>query len=73
MALLIAGVFYWAGWILWAIILMLPVMRHPIVPIEVPLGRGRVFLGVTALAIFALTFTPTPFYDNSLLDIIRAF
>ena len=72
-ALLIAGVFYWAGWILWAIILMLPVMRHPIVPIEVPLGRGRVFLGLTALAIFALTFTPTPFYDNSLLDIIRAF
>ena len=72
-ALLIAGVFCWAGWILWAIILILPVMRHPIVPIGVRLGSGRAFLGLIALAIFALTFTPTPFYDNSLLDIIRAF
>jgi hypothetical protein len=48
-------------------------MRHPPVPIDLPLGRGRVLLGVTALVIFALTFTPTPFYDNSLLDLIRAF
>ena len=72
-ALLIAGVFCWAGWMLWGLILLLPAMRHPPVPIDLPLGRGRVLLGVTALVIFALTFTPTPFYDNSLLDLIRAF
>jgi membrane-associated protease RseP (regulator of RpoE activity) len=73
LVLLIAGVFCWAGWILWGMILLLPVMRHPPVPIEVPLGRGRFLLGLAALAIFALTFTPTPFYDNSLLDLIHAF
>ena len=28
-ALLIAGVFCWAGWILWGVILLLPAMRHP--------------------------------------------
>ena len=61
------------GWILWGIILLLPAMRHPRVPDDVPLGRGRVLLGVAALAIFVLTFTPTPFYDNSLLDLIHAF
>ena len=72
-ALLVAGVFCWAGWILWGLILLLPAMRHPPVPIDVPLGRGRGLLGVAALVIFALTFTPTPFYDNSLLDLIRAF
>jgi len=72
-ALLMMGVFCWAGWILWGLILLLPAMRHPQVPIERRLGYGRAMLGVFALAIFALTFTPTPFYDNSLLDLIRAF
>jgi len=72
-ALLIGGVFYWAGWILWGVILLLPAMRHPAVSIDAPLDRGRALLGITALAIFALTFTPTPFHDNSLLDLIRAF
>jgi membrane-associated protease RseP (regulator of RpoE activity) len=72
-ALLLAGVFCWAGWILWGLILLVPAMRHPRVPIEFPLGPGRAFLGLTALVLFALTFTPTPFYDNSLLDLIRAF
>jgi len=71
--LIIAGVFCWAGWILWGIVLLLPAMRHPPVPIDDRLGRGRVLLGVTAFVIFALTFTPTPFYDNSLLDLIHAF
>jgi Zn-dependent protease len=79
-ALLMAGVFCWAGWILWGLILLLPAMRHPDVPDYGPhvpgygpLGPGRVLLGIIALALFALTFTLTPFYDNSLLDIIRVF
>jgi membrane-associated protease RseP (regulator of RpoE activity) len=71
-ALLIAGVLYWAGWILWALILLIPAMRHPKVPVEFALSPVRVVLGVSALAIFLLTFTPTPFYDNSLLDFIHA-
>jgi membrane-associated protease RseP (regulator of RpoE activity) len=71
--LLVAGVFCWAGWVLWGLILLLPAMRHPPLPIGVALGRWRALLGLIALAILVLTFTPTPFYDNSLLDFIRAF
>ncbi|MGA3046006.1 MAG: site-2 protease family protein [Terracidiphilus sp.] len=73
LALLAAGVFYWAGWILWGLILLLPAMRHPPLPIESPMSPARILLGITGLAILFLTFTPTPFYDNSLLDFIHAF
>jgi membrane-associated protease RseP (regulator of RpoE activity) len=73
LVLLIAGVFCWAGWILWGLILLLPAMRHPKTPIDSSLTPARVFLGITGLILFALTFTPTPFYDNSLIDFIHAF
>jgi membrane-associated protease RseP (regulator of RpoE activity) len=66
-----AGAFYWAGWILWGIILMIPVMRHPSVPPGASLSRGRACLGAAGLLIFLLTFTPTPFYDNSLLQFLH--
>ena len=70
-ALLVAGVFYWAGWILWGIILLLPAMRHPTVPNFFALSRARKVLGVIGIAIFLLTFTPTPFHDNSLLSLLH--
>lgn len=69
--LLIAGVLCWVGWILWGLILLLPVMRHPKVPLQGGLHRGRVILGIIGVAIFLLTFTPTPFYDSSLLQILN--
>ncbi len=70
-ALFVAGAVFWVGWILWGIILMLPAMRHPKVSVEPRLSRGRIALGVIGLAIFLLTFTPTPFYDNSLLHLMH--
>jgi len=69
--LLIAGAFFWVGWILWGLILLLPVMRHPKVPLHGGLHRGRIILGIIGAIIFLLTFTPTPFYDNSLLEILH--
>jgi membrane-associated protease RseP (regulator of RpoE activity) len=69
--LLIAGVLCWVGWILWGLILLLPVMRHPKVPQQGGLHRARVILGILGIAIFLLTFTPTPFYDNSLLQVLH--
>jgi membrane-associated protease RseP (regulator of RpoE activity) len=69
--LLIAGVFFWVGWILWGLILLLPMMRHPKVPLHGGLHRGRVILGILGVAIFLLTFTLTPFYDNSLMQIMH--
>lgn len=69
--LLLAGAVCWVGWILWGLFLMIPAMRHPQVPVEPKLSRRRLALGIAGLVILLLTFTPTPFYDNSLMDFFR--
>jgi len=69
--LLLAGLRYWIGWIVWGIFLLIPAMRHPRVPLDSRLSRGRALLGLAGLAIFLLTFTPTPFSHASLLQLMR--
>jgi len=66
-ALFLAGAVYWVGWILWGLFLMIPAMRHPNVPRQPGLKRGRLILGVIGIVLFLLTFTATPFYDSSLM------
>ena len=58
---------YLLGWLLWGIFLMIPMMRHPKVAVVPELSRGRLALAIIGLVILMLTFTPTPFYDNSLM------
>jgi membrane-associated protease RseP (regulator of RpoE activity) len=70
-ALIAAGTFYWAGWILWGVLLLIPAMRHPKVPDVLALSRGRVVMAIVGVAIFLLTFTPTPFYGASLLQLLH--
>jgi len=65
--LFLAGTVYWVGWLLWGLFLLIPAMRHPNVPPEPDLNRGRIILGVIGVVLLALTFTPTPFYDSSLM------
>lgn len=62
LALVPMGVFCWAGWMVWAAILLALGLRHPVVmlPSE-PLDNGRRFLALAAALVFALTFIPTPF------------
>ncbi|MGD0629713.1 MAG: site-2 protease family protein [Terracidiphilus sp.] len=69
--LFIMGTLYWVGWLLWGLILMIPAMRHPKVPVSPQLSQGRLTLAVIGLAIFLLTFTPTPFYDSSLMHFLH--
>ena len=69
--LFVMGAVFWVGWILWGIFLMIPAMRHPKVPLESGLHQGRVVLGIVGILIFLLTFTPTPFYDNSLMHFLH--
>ena len=69
--LLAAGAFYWAGWTFWGIILLIPIFRHQRIPLDTRLAPGRIALGFVGIAIFLLTFTPTPFYDNSLIELLR--
>jgi hypothetical protein len=69
--LFILGVFFWIGWILWGLFLLIPAMRHPKIPCESSLSRGRLILGILGMAVFLLTLTLTPFADSSLLHFIH--
>lgn len=62
-AILIPLGFYWQGWLLWAVLLLLLGVRHPVtIDDRVPLDRRHILLGWCSLAMFILTFTPTPIY-----------
>jgi membrane-associated protease RseP (regulator of RpoE activity) len=69
--LLVMGAILWTGWVLWGVILLLPVMRHPHVPYFPRLPGKYRWLGVLALAILLLTFLPAPFAGVSGIDLFR--
>jgi membrane-associated protease RseP (regulator of RpoE activity) len=54
------GVFYWWGWVIWAVILGLFGLRHPTICDEGPMGETRERLAWLALTIFVLCFTFAP-------------
>lgn len=54
--------FGWSGWMFWAFILYFIIkVKHPPVTYFEQLGAGRMILGVFAIIIFILSFSPTPF------------
>lgn len=60
--LIILGLTFWKGWLIWAALLLILGLRHP--PVynwEKPLDPKRKFEGALAFVIFILTFTPMPF------------
>ena len=60
--LIIMGIYFWQGWLIWALMLMIIGVRHP--PVLLPhisLDNRREKMGYVALAIFVLTFVPAPF------------
>ena len=60
--LILLGLTGWNGWLVWAAILLLMGTRHPRVVYEwIPLDDTRKVIGWVTLAIFVMTFTPTPF------------
>ena len=65
--LVLSGLFFWLGWILWAIILWLPAMRHPRLPDSRPLGPRRRLLAACAPVILLLTLAAAPFEGSSIL------
>ena len=61
-SLIIMGIFFWEGWLIWALLLFFIGVRHP--PVLLPhisLDNRRRKIGYYALAIFILTFVPAPF------------
>ena len=61
-ALVPLGIFCWAGWMVWAALLLVLGLRHPaVIPSSEPLDKTRRLLAIAAALILALTFVPTPF------------
>ena len=58
--LVLMGFFFAWSWFFWAAFLLLFGMRHPAIFDPSPLGRIRSRLGIAALIILILSFTPTP-------------
>jgi len=60
--LVICGVWFWQGWLMWAVLLAFLGLRHPAPYYDwVPLDRRRRVLGVITILVFVLTFSPAPF------------
>jgi len=60
--LILLGIIFWEGWLIWALLLILIGYKHPpVVYPHIQLDRKRRIIGWVALLIFILTFTPTPF------------
>ena len=79
LALIPLALFYWSGWIVWAILLRISGLRHPEVAEWEDIGAARRWLAVVALLMLVMTFCFAPILsiphtsDNpqSLLDLIQ--
>lgn len=59
--LLVLGVMFWSGWIVWALLMTILGYKHPpVLYPQIQLDRKRKILGWLSFAIFVLTFTPMP-------------
>jgi membrane-associated protease RseP (regulator of RpoE activity) len=67
------SLYRWTGWLVWAVVLRITGMRHPIVPEFPEITRARRWMAVCAAIMLLLTFTPTPITNGSLLQVIRDF
>jgi membrane-associated protease RseP (regulator of RpoE activity) len=72
LALIPLGVLFYAGWLIWVAILLLMGSRHPQVPQQPGLSRGRMMLALLALIMLVLTFALAP-APGSLLDAVKQY
>lgn len=61
----------WGGWLIWAIMVGLTGLRHPMVPQHPEITRRRKWMALLALLMLVLTFTSTPILHNSLPQVIH--
>lgn len=72
LALIPLAWYFWAGWLLWAIVIRIT-GRHPDVPETPPLDRKRRLLAVFAAIILFLSFSVDPIPGQSLENIVNTF
>jgi membrane-associated protease RseP (regulator of RpoE activity) len=62
-ALVPIGIWFWPGWLLWVVLLLILRLRHPMTMDDsIPLERLHFWLGWIGLAMFILCFMPSPIY-----------
>ncbi len=59
--MLVLGILYWPGWLVFGVLVTILGLRHP-PPLDglTPLSRSRRIVGMIALVLFVLTFIPAP-------------
>jgi hypothetical protein len=76
LALIPLALYFWTGWIVWAILLRVSGMRHPAVAEWPDISPARRWLAVLALIMLVVTFTYSPLSpsdsDSSLLGSLSA-
>jgi membrane-associated protease RseP (regulator of RpoE activity) len=65
--------FYWAGWLLWAVVLRFTGSRHPDVPLLPSLDAKRRVLAFFALIMLVLTLIPAPFGEQGLGKVLKEY
>ena len=70
---IVAGAGFWIGWLLWAVLLMLPGMRHPQVKANEGEGLEPVHIGLVIVCgvLFLLTMMLQPFNGTSLIELFH--
>jgi hypothetical protein len=71
LALIPMAIYFWTGWLIWAILLRISGMRHPMVAECPGVTGGRRWLAVAALVMLILTLAPAPFAHSSLMEVIH--
>jgi len=70
-ALLPMAYYFWAGWLIWAVLLRISGMRHPMVAEWPGVAGYRRWLAAFALLMLVVTFAPAPFANSSLVQVWR--
>jgi len=67
----VMGVFFWAGWLVWAVLAAFLGLRHPqVMDEDAPLSRGRKIVFALVVLIFVLSFVPDPVKGYGLIDLL---
>jgi membrane-associated protease RseP (regulator of RpoE activity) len=62
LTLLPLAMFYWPGWFVWIVLLLLIKLRHPpTIDDSIPLRPRQIVLGIIGFVLLILCFTPAPF------------
>ena len=73
-AFIFMGIFFWIGWLVWALLISVMGLKHPtILDEDTPLSPRRQIIGVAVLLIFILSFIPDPIKGYNLFDLLKSF